>query len=108
MKNLLDNGKVRNYLYFFLTILTFLSVSAVIGNMFGGISGVWFIFFFSAVGLVGVSLEFLPILRGKKIVSIAELRGVTVFSLVVIILSILVLSPDLILKAILAPITGLK
>lgn len=107
MKNLLDNGKVRNYLYFFLTILTFLSVSAVIGNMFGGISGVWFIFF-SAVGLVRVSLESIPILRGKKIVSIAELKGVTVFSLVVIILSILVLSPDLILKAILAPITGLN
>lgn len=107
MKNLLDNGKVRNYLYFFLTILTFLSVSAVIGNMFGSINGVWFIFF-SAVGLVGVSFESLPILRGKKIVSIAELRGVTVFSLVVIILSILVLSPDLILKAILAPITGLN
>lgn len=107
MKNLLDNGKVRNYLYFFLTILTFLSVSAVIGNMFGSINGVWFIFF-SAVGLVGVSLESLPILRGKKVVSIAELRGVTVFSLVVIILSILVLSPDLILKAILAPITGLN
>lgn len=107
MKNLLDNGRVRNYLYFFLTIVTFLSVSAVIGNMFGSISGGWFIFF-SAVGLVGVSLESLPILRGKKIVSIAELKGVTVFSLVVIILSILVLSPDLILKAILAPITGLN
>ena len=107
MKNLLDNWKVRNGLYFFLTILTFLSVSAVVSNMFGSINGVWFIFF-SAVGLIGVSLESIPILKGKKVVSITELKGVTVFSLVVIILSTLVLAPDIILKAILLPITGLN
>lgn len=107
MKNLLDNWKVRNGLYFFLTILTFLSVSAVVSNMFGSINGVWFIFF-SAVGLIGVSLESAPILKGKKIVSIAELKGVTVFTLVVIVLSTLVLAPDIILKAILLPITGLN
>ena len=107
MKNLLDNWKVRNGLYFFLTILTFLSVSAVFSGLLKSSGKIWFLLF-SAVGIVVVSFESIPILRGKKIVSIAELKGVTVFSLVVIILSILVLSPDLILKAILAPITGLN
>lgn len=105
MKNLLDNWKVRNGLYFFLTILTFLSVSAVFSGLLKSNGKLWFLLF-SAVGIVGVSLESLPILRGKKKVSIAELKGVTVFSIVVIILSTLILAPDLILKAILLPITG--
>lgn len=105
MKNLLDNWKVRNGLYFFLTILTFLSVSAVFSGLLESNSKIWFLLF-SAVGIVGVSLESLPILKGKKRVSIAELKGVTVFSIVVIILSTLILAPDLILKAILLPITG--
>ena len=102
MKNLLDNWKVRNGLYFFLTILTFLSVSAVFSGLLESNGKVWFLLF----SLVGVSLESAPILKGKKIVSIAELKGVTVFTLVVIILSTLILAPDLILKAILLPITG--
>lgn len=105
MKNLLDNWKVRNGLYFFLTILTFLSVSEVFSGLLKSNGKLWFLLF-SAVGIVGVSLESLPILRGKKKVSIAELKGVTVFSIVVIILSTLILAPDLILKAILLPITG--
>lgn len=105
MKNLLDNWKVRNGLYFFLTILTFLSVSAVFSGLLKSNGKIWFLLF-SAVGVVGVSLESLPILKGKKKVSIAELKGVTVFSIVVIILSTLILAPDLILKAILLPITG--
>lgn len=105
MKNLLDNWKVRNGLYFFLTILTFLSVSAVFSGLLESNGKLWFLLF-SAVGIVGVSLESLHILRGKKKVSIAELKGVTVFSIVVIILSTLILAPDLILKAILLPITG--
>lgn len=105
MKNLLDNWKVRNGLYFFLTILTFLSVSAVFSGLLKSNGKIWFLLF-SAVGIVGVSLESLPILNGKKKVNIAELKGVTVFSIVVIILSTLILSPDLILKAILLPITG--
>jgi hypothetical protein len=105
MKNLLDNWKVRNGLHFFLTILTFLSVSAVFSGLLESNGKLWFLLF-SAVGIVGVSLESLPILKGKKKVSIAELKGVTVFTLVVIILSTLVLAPDLILKAILLPITG--
>jgi hypothetical protein len=105
MKNLLDNWKVRNGLYFFLTILTFLSVSAVFSGLLKSNGKLWFLLF-TAVGIVGVSLESLPILRGKKKVSIAELKGVTVFTLVVIILSTLILAPDLILKAILLPITG--
>lgn len=107
MKNLLDNWKVRNSLYFFLTILTFLSVSAVFSGLLKSSGKIWFLLF-SAVGIVGVSLESIPILRGKKIVSIAELKGVTVFTLVVIVLSTLVLAPDLILKAVLLPITGLN
>ena len=107
MKNLLDNWKVRNGLYFFLTILTFLSVSAVFSGLLESNGKLWFLLF-STVGVVGVSLESLPILKGKKKVSIAELKGVTVFTLVVIILSTLVLAPDIILKAILLPITGLK
>ena len=102
MKNLLDNWKVRNGLYFFLTILTFLSVSAVFSGLLESNGKIWFLLFSS----VGVSLESLPILKGKKKVSIAELKGVTVFTLVIIILSTLVLAPDLILKAILLPITG--
>jgi hypothetical protein len=105
MKNLLDNWKVRNSLYFFLTILTFLSVSAVFSGLLESNGKLWFLLF-STVGIVGVSLESAPILKGKKIVSIAELKGVTVFTLVVIILSTLILAPDLILKAILLPITG--
>ena len=105
MKNLLDNWKVRNGLYFFLTILTFLSVSAVFSRLLKSNGKLWFLLF-STVGAVGVSLESLPILKGKKKVSIAELKGVTVFTLVVIILSTLILAPDLILKAILLPITG--
>ena len=105
MKNLLDNWKVRNGLYLFLTILTFLSVSAVFSGLLESNGKIWFLLF-STVGIVGVSLESAPILKGKKIVSIAELKGVTVFSIVVIILSTLVLAPDLILKAILLPITG--
>ena len=105
MKNLLDNWKVRNGLYFFLTILTFLSVSAVFSGLLESNGKLWFLLF-STVGIVGISLESAPILKGKKIVSIAELRGVTVFSIVVIILSTLILAPDLILKAILLPITG--
>lgn len=105
MKNLLDNWKVRNGLYFFLTILTFLSVSAVFSGLLESNGKLWFLLF-SSVGVIGVSLESIPILRGKKIVSLAELKGVTVFSIVVIILSTLVLAPDLILKAILLPITG--
>lgn len=105
MKNLLDNWKVRNGLYFFLTILTFLSVLAVFSGLLESNGKIWFLLF-SAVGIVGVSLESIPILKGKKKVSIAELKGVTVFTLVVIILSTLVLAPDLILKAILLPITG--
>lgn len=105
MKNLLDNWKVRNGLYFFLTILTFLSVSAVFSGLLESNGKIWFLLF-SAVGVVGVSLESLPILKGKKKVSIAELKGVTVFTLAVIILSTLVLAPNLILKAILLPITG--
>lgn len=105
MKNLLDNWKVRNSLYFFLTILTFLSVSAVFSGLLESNEKLWFLLF-STVGIVGVSLESAPILKGKKIVSIAELKGVTVFTLVVIILSTLILAPDLILKAILLPITG--
>ena len=105
MKNLLDNWKVRNGLYFFLTILTFLSVSAVFSGLLESNGKLWFLLF-STVGIVGVSLDSAPILKGKKIVSIAELKGVTVFSIVVIILSTLILSPDLILKAILLPITG--
>lgn len=105
MKNLLDNWKVRNGLYFFLTILTFLSVSAVFSGLLESNGKLWFLLF-SAVSLVGVSLESLPILKGNKKVSIAELKGVTVFSIVVIILSTLILAPDLILKAILLPITG--
>lgn len=105
MKNLLDNWKVRNGLYFFLTILTFLSVSAVFSGLLENNGKLWFLLF-STVGVIGVSLESAPILKGKKIVSIAELKGVTVFSIVVIILSTLVLAPDLILKAILLPITG--
>lgn len=105
MKNLLDNWKVRNGLYFFLTILTFLSVSAVFSGLLESNGKVLFLLF-SSVGVVGVSLESAPILKGKKIVSIAELKGVTVFSIVVIILSTLILAPDLILKAILLPITG--
>lgn len=105
MKNLLDNWKVRNGLYFFLTILTFLSVSAVFSGLLESNGKLWFLLF-SAVGIVGVSLESLSILRGKKKVSIAELKGVTVFTLVIIILSTLILAPDLILKAILLPITG--
>lgn len=105
MKNLLDNWKVRNGLYFFLTILTFLSVSAVFSGLLESNGKVWFLLF-SSVGIVGVSIESAPILRGKKIVSITELKGVTVFSIVVIILSTLILAPDLILKAILLPITG--
>lgn len=107
MKNLLDNWKVRNGLYFFLTILTFLSVSAVFSGLLESNGKIWFLLF-STVGVIGVSLESIPILRGKKIVSLAELKGVTVFSIVVIILSTLVLAPDLILKAILLPITGLN
>lgn len=105
MKNLLDNWKVRNGLYFFLTILTFLSVLAVFSGLLESNGKLWFLLF-STVGIVGVSLESAPILKGKKIVSIAELKGVTVFTLVIIILSTLVLAPDLILKAILLPITG--
>ena len=105
MKNLLDNWKVRNGLYFLLTILTFLSVSAVFSGLLESNGKIWFLLF-STVGIVGVSLESAPILKGKKIVSIAELKGVTVFTLVVIILSTLILAPDLILKAILLPITG--
>ena len=105
MKNLLDNWKVRNSLYFFLTILTFLSVSAVFSGLLESNGKLWFLLF-STVGIVGVSLESAPILKGKKIVSITELKGVTVFTLVVIILSTLILAPDLILKAILLPITG--
>ena len=105
MKNLLDNWKVRNGLYFFLTILTFLSVSAVFSGLLESNGKLWFLLF-STVGAVGVSLESLPILKGKKKVSIAKLKGVTIFTLVVIILSTLILAPDLILKAILLPITG--
>ena len=107
MKNLLNNGKVRNYIYFFLTILTYLSVSAILSKLFRGNFTMWFIIY-SVVGLVGLTLEYLPILKGKKVVSTLELRSVTIVSIVIIIFSLVILSPDLIIKALLLPITGLN
>lgn len=107
MKNLLDQGKVRNYLYFFITLTTLTAVSIFFGNLFETRRLAWGIISFT-VGLIGLILESVPVLNGSVYVSKQELKAMTVFSSIITFLVLLNLAPDLLLKAILVPITGLN